>query len=271
MDTKELVKKYWNDRPCNIKHSKKDFGSIEYFNEVEQKKYFVEPHIPKFADFKKWEGKRVLEIGCGIGTDSINFVRNGAKLTIIEFSEKSLDVCKTRFKVFGLDAEFYLGNVEKLDEVLSPCKFDLIYSFGVIHHTPNPQKAFEQIVKYMEDSTELRIMLYSKISFKMIQMMFENNVRDLNDVELIRNNAEAQYGCPVAFTYLPEEIKDMLDESGIKVEKIWKDHIFTWDIPNYINNMYVKNEFWKNVDDKLLKAYESDLGWHTLVIGKIKI
>ena len=54
MDTKELVKKYWNDRPCNIKHSKKEFGSIEYFNEVEQKKYFVEPHIPEFAEFKKW-------------------------------------------------------------------------------------------------------------------------------------------------------------------------------------------------------------------------
>ena len=144
MDTKELVKKYWNDRPCNIKHSKKEFGSIEYFNEVEQKKYFVEPHIPEFAEFKKWEGKKVLEIGCGIGTDSINFVRNGAKLTIVEFSEKSLDVCKTRFKVFGLDAEFYLGDVEKLDEVLSPCKYDLIYSFGVIHHTPNPSKAFEQ-------------------------------------------------------------------------------------------------------------------------------
>ena len=160
-----------------------------------------------------------------------------------------LDVCKSRFKVFGLDAEFYLGDVEKLDEVLSPCKYDLIYSFGVIHHTPNPSKAFEQIVKYMDENTELRIML----SFKMIQMMFEYNVRDLNDVELIRNNSEAQYGCPVAFTYLPEEIKDMLDEYEIKVGKI----IFLRGI--YLI-MYVKNEFWLNVDDKLLKAYESNLG-----------
>ena len=80
-----------------------------------------------------------------------------------------MDVCKSRFKVFGLDAEFFIGDVEKLDEVLSPSKFDLIYSFGVIHHTLKLSKAFEQIVKYMDENTELRIML----SFKMIQMMLE--------------------------------------------------------------------------------------------------
>ena len=58
------VKNFWNKRPCNIRHSNKIVGSLEYFDEVEQRKYFVEPHIPVFAEFKKWQGKRVLEIGC---------------------------------------------------------------------------------------------------------------------------------------------------------------------------------------------------------------
>ena len=270
MNTKEEVKKYWNNRPCNIKHSSLEFGTREYFDEVETKKYFVEPHIEKFADFKSYRGKKVLEIGCGIGTDSINFVRNGAELTIIEFSDKSLDICKKRFEVFGLKATFINGDVEKLDEVLAPNKFDLIYSFGVIHHTPNPNKAFEQIAKYMNKNTELKVMLYSKISFKLIQVMFENKVRDLTNADLIRNNAEAQYGCPVAYTYLEDDIFDMLGNCGINVESIWKDHIFTWDVDLYKTGVYVKNEFWKNVDDRLLKAYERDLGWHTLVIAKLK-
>jgi 2-polyprenyl-3-methyl-5-hydroxy-6-metoxy-1,4-benzoquinol methylase len=268
MDTKELVKKYWNDRPCNIRHSNKEFGSREYFDEVEQKKYFVEPHIPTFADFKRWEDKRVLEIGCGIGTDSVNFVRNGAKLTIVEFSEKSLEVCKKRFAVFGLDAEFYVGDVERLDKVLTAQKFDLIYSFGVIHHTPNPSKAFEQIAKYMDKDTELRVMLYSKISYKMFWVMMENGIKDLNNAELIRNNAEAEYGCPVAYTYTFDEIEKMLGKYGIKIEKIWKDHIFMWDIPSYKNNIYIKDDYWKNVNDELFKAYERELGWHTLFIAK---
>ena len=69
----ERVQDYWNERPCNIRHSSSPVGSQQYFDEVEARKYFVEPHIPGFAQFERWQGKRVLEIGCGIGTDTINF------------------------------------------------------------------------------------------------------------------------------------------------------------------------------------------------------
>ena len=268
-ETKESVKKYWNDRPCNIRHSQKEFGSKEYFDEVEKKKYFVEPHIPKFVDFKRWKGKKVLEIGCGIGTDSINFARNGAELTIVEFSEKSLDICKKRFEVFGLSATFILGDVEKLSAYIEPQHFNLIYSFGVIHHTPNPSKAFEEIAKFMEEDTELRVMLYSKVSYKLFWVMMENGVHKMSNMkDLIRENAEAQYNCPVAYTYTFDEIRKLLGKHNISVQNIWKDHIFTWDIDNYKNNVYIKDAYWKDVDEKLLKQFEKDIGWHTLIIAK---
>lgn len=264
-----LVKKYWNDRPCNIRHSSKKIGTKEYFDEVETKKYFVEPHIPYFADFAKWSGKKVLEIGCGLGTDSINFVRNGAILTVVELSEESLKICKERFKVYGLDATFLVGSVETLGNIIGDQHFDLIYSFGVIHHTPNPPKAIEQISKFMNKDTELRIMLYSKISYKLFWVMMENNIKHIDNMEnTIRQNAEAQYNCPVAFTYTFNEIIDMLGEHSINVEKIWKDHIFTYDIPNYKKNKYVKDQYWDGVDEKLFKQFENELGWHTLVIAK---
>ena len=67
------VKKYWDDRPCNVRHSSKEIGTKEYFDEVERKRYTAEPHIPLFADFPAWKGKKVLEIGCGLGTEGINF------------------------------------------------------------------------------------------------------------------------------------------------------------------------------------------------------
>src|ERR1700684_258135 len=70
--TIDTVKEYWDRRPCNIRHSPEPVGTKAYFDQVEARKYFVEYHIPGFADFKKWSGKKVLEIGCGIGTDSIN-------------------------------------------------------------------------------------------------------------------------------------------------------------------------------------------------------
>lgn len=67
MDIFEKIKNYWNDRPCNIRHSKESIGTVKYFLEVEDKKYKVESHIPVFAEFNKWKGKKVLEIGCGLG------------------------------------------------------------------------------------------------------------------------------------------------------------------------------------------------------------
>src|SRR4051794_1549307 len=95
------VREYWNSRPCNIRHSPKPVGTREYFDEVEARKYMVESHIPRFADFARWNGKTVLEIGCGIGTDTINFARHGAHVTAVDLTEKSLEVARQRAKVFG--------------------------------------------------------------------------------------------------------------------------------------------------------------------------
>lgn len=98
MDLIEQVREFWDGQPCNIKHSPKPIGTREYFDEVEARKYLVEPHIPGFAQFERWRGKKVLEIGCGIGTDSINFARHGADLSVVELSKKSLEICWKRFE-----------------------------------------------------------------------------------------------------------------------------------------------------------------------------
>ena len=123
----DQVRAYWSRRPCNIRHSTKPVGTREYFDEVEARKYFVEPHIPAFADFERWRGKKVLEIGCGIGTDSINFARARADITVVDLSHESLDVCRKRFEVFGLEANFYEGDAEHLSEFV-PVVFRMISS-----------------------------------------------------------------------------------------------------------------------------------------------
>src|SRR5258708_9249091 len=96
------VRKYWKDRPCNIRHSTKEVGTEEYFNEVEARKYKVEPHIPEFADFERWRGKKVLEIGCGLGTDTMNFARHGAQVTAVDLSDESLALARHLSEGFGL-------------------------------------------------------------------------------------------------------------------------------------------------------------------------
>jgi SAM-dependent methyltransferase len=188
----EDVQSYWNRRPCNIRHSRQQVGTRDYFDEVEARKYFVEPHIPRFADFPRWSSKEVLEIGCGIGTDAINFARYGANYTGVELSEASLDLARKRFEVFNLFGTLLLGNAEELDRIVGPTAFDLIYSFGVIHHTPNPRAVIESARRVIAPDGELRIMLYAANSWKafMIDAGFDQ--------------PEAAFGCPIAFTYTPD-------------------------------------------------------------------
>ena len=263
------VEAFWDARSCNVRHSNKPVGTKDYFDEVETKKYFVEPHIPKFAEFDKWKGKKVLEIGCGIGTDSISFVRAGAELTCVELSDKSLELCKRRFSVYNLKAKFYKANVEELSKVVPVEDYDLIYSFGVLHHTPTPEKALKEIKKYMKKNTEARIMMYSRISYKTLYFYLKHGWKfNFNIKKTIKYFAEAQLNCPVAYTYTKKELVKLLEE--FRVLDIYKDHIFPYIIKEYINYNYKKTLLFRVLPYSMMRFLESHLGWHTMVKFKSK-
>jgi SAM-dependent methyltransferase len=269
LSTIERVREFWDSRPCNIRHSPKPVGMPEYFDEVEARKYFVEFHIPGFAQFERWKGKKVLEIGCGIGTDAVNFARVGAKLTAVEISEKSLEICKKRFDVYGLRANFCLGNAEELSSFLPIQRYDLIYSFGVIHHTPHPERIFEQVKKYCASNTEIRVMLYSKWSWKVLWIIMKYGKGALwRSDELVRNYSEAQTGCPVTYYYSFRDIHCLM--KGFRIIKIWKEHIFPYKIDKYINYQYERAWYFNWMGKTLFHWLERRFGWHTLIVAKLK-
>ncbi len=252
--TIEDVRTYWDRQPCNIRHGRAPVGTREYFDQVEQRKYFVEPHIPPFADFPRWKGKKVLEIGCGIGTDSINFARAGADLTVLELSGETLAICKKRFEVFGVRARFLTGSVEELSSIVPVERYDLIYAFGVIHHTPNPRRGVEEIMKYMGPGSELRLMLYAKLSWKNLLIAIE------------RMQPEAQADCPIVFTYTGAGIRRLL--RGLEVVSIRKEHLFPWSIPYYIRHDYRKVWYLAWMPGPVFRLCERLAGWHLLVTAR---
>ena len=264
----EQVRAYWNARPCNIRHSQKPVGTKEYFDEVEQRKYLVEPHIPAFAEFERWQGKKVLEIGCGIGTDTMNFARAGAQVTAVDLSEQSLAVARQRAQVFGLAdrIRFHQANAEELSQHVPVEAFDLIYSFGVIHHTPHPDRVLEQLRRYTHPGTELKVMVYHRHSWKVLWIVLSyGKGRFWKLDELVAKYSEAQTGCPVTYAYTRRSGRRWLERAGYRVTRVSADHVFPYSIPEYVKYRYRVVWYFRWMPRWLFRAFERRFGWHLLL------
>ncbi|MGE5296557.1 MAG: class I SAM-dependent methyltransferase, partial [Solirubrobacterales bacterium] len=253
---------YWDARPCNIRHSPKPVGSREYFDEVEARKYFVEPHIPAFAEFERWNGKKVLEIGCGIGTDTMRFARAGAHVTAVDLSQESLAVAARRATVFGLEdrVTFYQADAERLSDSVPVETYDLVYSFGVIHHTPHPENAIAEIRRYMGPGSTLKLMVYHRYSYKVLWILLKYGKGAFWKLdELVARHSEAQTGCPVTYTYSRKSVRDLA--KGFTVDRIMVDHIFPYRIPEYTRYQYKKVWYFGMLPAPVFRWLENRAGW----------
>ncbi len=223
----EDVKEYWDRRPCNVRHSKRALATREYFDEVETRRYFVEPHIPGFAQFKRWKGKKVLEVG----------------------------FAKKRFEIFGLHGNFVLCNAEQLSHFFSTGTFDLVYAFGVIHHTPDQRAVTEEIRKVIREDGEFRCMLYAKNSWK--QIMIDEGF----------DQPEAQANCPIATVYTLKMIRELF--SGLfGLVSVEQTHIFPYVIEKYVRFDYEWQPWFREMPREMFQALERSLGWHYLVVAR---
>lgn len=265
------VRDYWNARPCNIRHSPRDVGTREYFAEVEARKYFVEPHIPLFAQFDRWRGKKVLEVGCGIGTDTMSFVRQGASVTAVDLSEKSLEVARQRARILGLEngIRFYQADAEQLSSIVPVEPYDLIYSFGVIHHTPHPGAVLDQLRRYATPDTTLKVMVYNRRSWKVLWIVMSYGKGQFwKERELTARYSEAQTGCPVTYAYTPTEGAAWLRAHAFEPTEVFVDHIFPYSIPEYREYRYRKIWYVRWMPHPLFRALEKRFGWHLCITAR---
>ncbi len=260
--TIETVRDYWNARPCNIRHSEFPTDTLEYHLEVQDRKYFVEPHIPSFAEFEKWRGKRVLEIGCGIGTAAINFAQADADVFAIDLSEESIKVARKRAELAGADVTF--GQVNAEEQVWFR-NADLVYAFGSIHHSPNPEKIFQNARKALKPGGTLKVMVYNKYSWKSLWILLKyGHGKFWKFSELIARYSEAQTGCPITHVYSERELRAMLERNFFVVQKTYKDHIFPYEIEAYKRFEYRKVWYFRWMPAKMFRWLERHFGWHLM-------
>lgn len=207
--------------------------------------------------------QEVLEIGCGIGTDTINFARAGATVTAVDLSEESLDLAQQRAKIYGLADRitFIQADAERLTDFVRPEPYDLIYSFGVIHHTPHPDAVISQLRKYMNHDSLFKIMVYNKISWKVVWILLKYGKGAFwNADEIIARHSEAQTGCPVTYSYTAASLKQLL--RGMTVHKSFVEHIFPYSIPEYTRYEYKKVWYFASLPNGMFRWLEQNFGWH---------
>jgi len=166
-EIKKRVQNWWNSSPCCSKAANSPSGSKEFFEQVDLYKDTFEPFTDKIADYSRWKEKRILEIGVGLGKDFSRFAANGAMATGIDLSERSLSLAKQRLEIFNLKGNLCIADAENL-----PFKedvFDLVFSWGVLHHTPDTQKAINELYKCLKHGGNAIVMLYNKYSLANFQ------------------------------------------------------------------------------------------------------
>jgi SAM-dependent methyltransferase len=162
-ELKERVRAFWQEHPCGTKFSDAEMGTREFFDRVEKHRYDKEWHIPIAADFSSTRGLKVLEIGCGLGTDGAQFAKAGADYTGIDLTEASIVLAKKSFELAGLKGEFRVSDAENLD--FADVTFDVVYSHGVLHHTPDTAKAVREIHRILKPGGRAMVMLYHRGSY----------------------------------------------------------------------------------------------------------
>jgi len=161
-DLKAEVKAFWNRASCDTWHSESQKFTREYFEQIEQWRYRDQPFIHSFAQFTRYHGKRVLEVGFGAGTDFIQWLRAGARVSGIDLTEEALANVRHRIQVYGLPQPESLQVADAENLPFPANTFDLGYSWGVLHHTPNTEKALAELVRVVRPGGEIKIMLYNR-------------------------------------------------------------------------------------------------------------
>lgn len=163
-ELKEQVRRFWNEQSCDTQVARSAKFTLPYYEEIENFRYRDQPFIHAFAQFTRARGRNVLEVGVGAGTDFIQWLRAGAVATGIDLTQEALDNVTHRIHLYGLPPpeQLCLADAENLP--FRSNSFDIGYSFGVLHHSPDTTRAIGELVRVIQPGGEMKIMLYNRRS-----------------------------------------------------------------------------------------------------------
>jgi ubiquinone/menaquinone biosynthesis C-methylase UbiE len=241
-----------------------EFGTREFFDEVERHRYTdYASWMPEVMEFDNFDGARLLEIGCGMGTDLLQFARGGARCTGIDLTPRSVQITRHRFALYGLPGEFMIADAEHLpfrDE-----SFDVAYSNGVLHHTPDTAGAIHEIHRVLRKGGVAKVMLYHKHSLNYWGdiilrrgILRGDLLRGLSPQEIMSRYVEySEYDArPLVKVYSRREAHALFarfSEVNIEIEHLLRREL------RFLNSL---------VSEGLFRRLRHAIGWNVIITAK---
>ncbi len=219
-DLKNEIIAYWNDQACGTTVAKSLKFTREYFEEIEDYRYAVEPEIFSFAQFSRFRDKKVLEVGIGAGTDFLQWVRSGAKAYGVDITEEAVAHVQHRLEQYDLAAEdIRVADAEHLP--YENDSFDLVYSFGVIHHSPDTIKALQEIIRCTKRGGSIKIMVYNRRSLNTLYLYLKHGLLAGKPFRSFADVVSHHMESPGTKAFTINEVKTILAKYPVRVNRIY--------------------------------------------------
>jgi ubiquinone/menaquinone biosynthesis C-methylase UbiE len=175
MDVNEEVKNFWEEEACGTSPElikEEDLLSKSWYEEIEDYRYSVEPFIHSIAKFTTHDGKKVLEIGVGAGTDHMNWAKSNVELYGVDLTDRAIETTRKRLEIYGLKSNLQRTNAESLP--FEDDFFDIVYSWGVIHHSEDISKIISEISRVLKPKGKFLGMIYHRRSLHTLWLWIKN-------------------------------------------------------------------------------------------------
>jgi ubiquinone/menaquinone biosynthesis C-methylase UbiE len=218
-DAKEQVRSFWNRTPCGSSDATAPEATREYYDQIETRRYEREPFIHEYADFASTNGLKVLEIGVGLGTDHVQFARAGAQLHGVDLSDRGVELVRGRLDREGLSSELHVADAERLP--FEDASFDVVYSWGVLHHTPDTPRAFAEAIRVLRPEGRLCVMVYARHAWVAYGLWTRNGPLRGRPLRSIADVLSCHLESPGTKGYTKREARRMIDGlEQVRIEKV---------------------------------------------------
>ena len=264
-DEKQRAREQWGKDPAGAVYGREqEFGTREFFDEVERHRYQeYAPWMPEVMGFNDFAGQRLLEVGCGMGTDLLQFARGGAKVTGVDLTPRSIDISRHHLSLYGQSGEFAISDCERLP--FADESFDVAYSNGVLHHTPDTAGAVREIHRVLRPGGLARVMLYHRRSLGFwTQVILLHGIlrgeflRGDSSADIMSKHVEVNEGGgrPLVKAYSRAEARElfsMFSEVELNVEQLTRPELYL---------------FGNLVPESVLQRLRRSVGWNVIVSAR---